>query len=120
MIVPHDLASRIQARVGTTLSEKYRLESVLGIGGMAAVYAATHRNAKRVAVKILHPELGSNATIRAYFQREGYAANIVAHKGVVRVDDDEETEDGTVFLVMELLDGIGIETLRVRQGGKLS
>jgi eukaryotic-like serine/threonine-protein kinase len=116
----HDLACRIQARVGTTLMGKYRLNAVLGIGGMAAVYAATHRNAKRAAVKILHPEWSANSNIRAHFQREGYAANSVTHGGVVRVDDDDVTEDGTFFIVMELLEGIAIEELRLRHGGRLS
>jgi serine/threonine protein kinase len=120
MTFRHDLACRVEARVGATLMGKYRLEAVLGIGGMAAVYAATHRNAKRVAVKILHPEWSANSNIRAHFQREGYAANSVTHRGVVRVDDDDVTEDGTFFIVMELLEGIAVEELRLRHGGRLS
>jgi len=43
-------------RVGTVLNGKYSIDSVLGVGGMAAVYAATHRNRKRFAIKMLHPE----------------------------------------------------------------
>lgn len=119
MVPPRDLVTRVHERVGTTLMGKYRLDSVLGIGGMAAVYAATHRNTKRVAVKILHPELAQNSNVRVHFQREGYAANSVAHRGVVQVDDDDVTEDGAVFIVMELLDGVGVDELRLRQGGRL-
>ena len=44
-------------RIGTTLKGKWRVDALLGVGGMATVYAATHKNGKRVAVKILHPEL---------------------------------------------------------------
>jgi eukaryotic-like serine/threonine-protein kinase len=51
-----DLLERSKARVGTVLNGKWRLDGVLGIGGMATVYAATHRNQKRVAIKMLHPE----------------------------------------------------------------
>jgi serine/threonine-protein kinase len=86
---------------------------------MATVYAATHRNGKRVAVKMLHSELSANQEVRARFLREGYAANAVEHRGVVMVDDDDVTEDGAAFLVMELLDGETIETRRARKGGRL-
>ena len=69
---------------GPTLKDKWRLEAAIGTGGMAAVYAATHRNGKRVAVKMLHPELARDAEVRARFLREGYVANTVEHPGAVR------------------------------------
>src|SRR5262249_55018447 len=103
--------SRAIARVGTVLKDKWRLDTLLGVGGMASVYAATHRNQKRVAVKMLHPELSSDAKVRTRFLREGYLGNTVGHPGAVMVDDDDVTEDGLAFLVMELLEG---ETLDVR------
>jgi len=50
------LAAAVHARVGQTFCDgKYRIERVLGIGGMASVYAAVHRNGHRVAMKLLHP-----------------------------------------------------------------
>src|ERR1700759_638782 len=94
---------RARARVGTVLKAKWRLDELLGVGGMAAVYAATHRNGKRVAVKVLHPELSVNSNVRHRFKREGYVANSVRHRGAVSVDDDDTAEDGSAFLVMELL-----------------
>jgi eukaryotic-like serine/threonine-protein kinase len=101
-----------QGRVGNVLNGKYRIDRVLGIGGMASVYAATHlRNANRVALKILHPDLALNAGLRQRFLREGYAANSVEHSGTVRIHDDDVAEDGAVFLVMDLLHG---ETLEAR------
>ncbi|HEX4515419.1 MAG TPA: serine/threonine-protein kinase, partial [Polyangiaceae bacterium] len=96
-------------RVGTVLEGKYALEALLGYGGMAAVYRATHRNGHRVAVKILHPELSISEDVRARFLREGYVANKVDHAGAVRVIDDDVAEDGSVFLVMELLEGSTLE-----------
>ncbi|MEO8798367.1 MAG: serine/threonine-protein kinase, partial [Polyangiaceae bacterium] len=87
---------------------------------MGAVYAATHRNGHRVALKILHPQLAMMRDIRARFAREGYVANSVGHPGVVRVLDDDETEDGAAFLVMELLAGENTEALSARHGGTLS
>lgn len=106
-------------RVGTTLAGKYRLDSVLGVGGMAVVYAATHRNRKRFAVKVLHPELCARRDIRARFLREGYVANSVNHPGVVAVLDDDVDTDGSAFLVMELLEGATVDALGSRLEGRL-
>jgi len=108
-----------RARVGTVLREKWRLDALLGVGGMAAVYAATHRNGSRVAVKILHPELSTSPQVKTRFLREGYVSNAVGHEGAVRVTDDDTAEDGAAFLVMDLLDGETLEDRRVRFGGRL-
>jgi serine/threonine-protein kinase len=113
------LQLRAQLRLGETLRGKWRLDVLLGIGGMATVYAATHRNGSRAAVKILHPELSLNAQLRGRFLREGYVANAVAHEGAVRVIDDDVAEDGSLFLVTELLDGETLEDRRIRFGGVL-
>jgi eukaryotic-like serine/threonine-protein kinase len=114
------LVVRAQARVGITLREKWRLDVLLGVGGMAAVYAATHRNGSRVAVKILHPGMSTNAFVRERFMWEGYAANAVGHDGAVKVIDDDEASDGSLYLVTELLDGETLEERRMRSGGRLS
>jgi serine/threonine-protein kinase len=111
---------RARSRLGTVLREKWRLDVLLGFGGMAAVYAATHRNGSRVAVKVLHAELSTNAVVRQRFLREGYVANTVAHDGAVKVADDDVAEDGAAFLVMELLDGETLEERRIRFNGQLS
>ncbi len=103
--------ARAESRVGKVLKEKWRLDALLGLGGMGAVYSAIHRNQKRVAVKMLLPELSGNADVRQRFLREGYVANTVEHPGAVSVLDDDVTEDGIAFLVMELLEG---ETLEAR------
>ena len=107
-------------RVGTTVRSKWRLDLLLGVGGMATVYAATHRNGSRAAVKILHAELSINAQLRGRFLREGYLANAVGHHGAVKVIDDDIAEDGSLFLVTELLDGETLQDRRVRFGGRLS
>src|SRR5438067_3594376 len=101
--MPHeDLSSmwaRAQTRVGKPVREKWRIDSLLGVGGMAAVYAATHRNGKRAALKFLHPELLVSETLRTRFLREGHVANRVGHSGAVSVIDDDIAEDGGAFLV---------------------
>lgn len=102
-------AQRAEARIGSVVMDKWRLDRLLGVGGMACVYAATHRNKKRAALKMLHPEFSTDSGIRERFLREGYLANSVGHRGVVTVDDDDIAEDGSAYIVMELLDGETIE-----------
>src|SRR5262245_18024207 len=114
------LTRRAEARVGSVLQGKWRLDRLIGVGGMASVYAATHRNGKRGAVKVLHSELAIDGEARSRFLREGYVANRVDHAGAVSVLDDDTTEDGSVYLVMELLDGESLETrLRARPGRRM-
>ncbi len=113
------VTARANSRIGSVVRGKYRLDALLGVGGMAAVYVATHRNGHRVAVKIMHESLALDAEVRARFLREGYVANRVEHPGAVRVLDDDLTDDGSVFLVMELLEGETVEARAERLGGSL-
>ncbi len=110
---------RALARIGTTLRGKYTLDGLLGEGGMAVVFSATHRNKKRFAVKMLYPEVSIYDDIRARFLKEGYVANTVAHPGVVQVLDDDVAEDGSAFLVMELLEGATAGALAEGNDGRL-
>ena len=115
-----ELLERAQRRVGTSLRGKYLLVRVLGVGGMAAVYEATHRNGARVAVKVLHREVAAIPEAKRRFLREGYIANQILHPSVVRITDDDEDADGTVFVVMELLDGRTLESELTAGGGRMS
>ena len=100
-------------RVGNVLNDKWTLERLVGVGGMAAVYAGRHRNGARAAVKVLHHDLARHKEVRERFQREGYAANKVDHPGVVKVLDDDVVSSGpdagTAYLVMELLEGESLQ-----------
>jgi serine/threonine protein kinase len=102
------------------LNDKWTLEKLIGLGGMAAVYAAVHRNGARGAVKLLHSELARVAEVRERFTREGYAANKVNHPGSVRVLDDDVVKSGpdagSAYLIMELLEGRNLED-RIHDGG---
>ncbi|WP_437657927.1 protein kinase domain-containing protein [Sorangium sp. So ce1182] len=100
-----DERAACERRVGTTLRGKWTIDGLLGIGGMAAVYAATHKIGRREAIKILHPEVARSKDLRARFEREAQAVNRFRHPGVVEIRDIDMTEDGAPFLVMELLDG---------------
>jgi len=106
-------------RVGRTLRDKWHLDALIDVGGMAAVYAATHRNGMHGAVKILHRHRSLDPDIAARFRREGYIANKVAHPNAVKVLDDDVDDDGSVFLVMELLEGSTLRERADSSGGKL-
>jgi len=110
---------KAHARVGVTLRGKWTLERLLGVGGMAAVYAASHRNGSRGAIKMLHRELSLDPEIRQRFLREAYVSNQVDHPGAVRVLDDDTAEDGSAFLVLELLLGESLDARLERSGGRL-
>ena len=116
---PLDQSALHARRVGTTLQGKWTLNAFLGLGGAGAVYAATHRNGKRVAVKILHRELSTSPDLVARFVREGYVANRIQHAGVVSVLDDDVTADGQHFMVMDLLEGLALDALLKARGGTL-
>lgn len=118
MLTKEALAREAAARVGRTVQDKWRLDALLGVGATAAVFAATHKNKSRVAIKWMHPALSASPERVATFLREGYVANSVSHPAVVRVFDDG-TEDGAPFLVAELLEGETLAERRVRAGGTL-
>ncbi len=104
-------------RIGTTIAGRYQIEDMLGEGGMATVYAAHHRLVDRpCAVKIMNPSLAKNEVIRERFRREAKAAQKLAHPNIIEIFDQGELADGSLYLVMELLDG---ETLadRLTHGG---
>ena len=115
-----DPVKAAEARVGTTLNAKWSLERLLGVGGMGAVFAATHRNGTRAAVKLLHAEFAREKDIRERFLREGKIANSVDHPARVPVTDDDVSDAGEPFLVMDLLEGGTLNELRHRTGGKVS
>jgi eukaryotic-like serine/threonine-protein kinase len=119
MALREDVSERAHARIGTVLRSKWRLDAVIGIGGMASVYAATHRNNSRAAIKMLHPEVAIDREVTSRFLREGYVANAVGHPGTVSVLDDDTAEDGAPFLVMELLEGETLDA-RLARGGLFS
>ncbi|HVH43390.1 MAG TPA: hypothetical protein VM925_13645 [Labilithrix sp.] len=114
-----ELVDLARSRIGARLGGKYRIDELVGIGGMAAVYVATAPNGAQFAVKMLHPTLSVRAEMRKRFVLEGHAANSVKHPGFVPVLDDDGAEDGNAFLVMELLVGQSVEELWQGHGGRL-
>jgi len=118
--MPGDIGNLARQRVGTMIQGKYRVDAVLGAGGMAVVYKATHRNRKEFAIKMLRAEVSGDEELRRRFLREGYAANSVKHPGVVSIVDDDVDEHGCAFLVMELLEGDSIDDILAKLGGNMA
>ncbi len=99
------------------IAGKYRLESKIGEGGMGSVWRATHlRLEKPVAVKIVSATHAASFDARWRFQSEARAAAKLQSKNVVHIEDIGEMEDGTPFMVMELLRGMSLEQRITRDG----
>jgi len=120
MVTVAELQDAARSRLGEFVAGRWKIERLLGVGGVAAVYEAKHRNGKRVALKILHGLWTSHQGARTRFLQEPYLANRVGHPAVVEIDDDGLTVDSSPFLVMELIQGQTLENLRKESGGKLS
>jgi serine/threonine-protein kinase len=98
--------------IGCVVAEKYRIDRLLGRGGMGAVFEATHLSiGKRVALKFLSGPAARDAHAAERFQREALAASLVESSHIVQIFDSGRSADGLPFLVMELLRG---EDLRTR------
>lgn len=101
---------------GRVFSGRYRLLEPIGRGGMGAVYRAHHiLMDKPVAVKVLRGELAGDIEAVARFHREARSASRLDHECIIRVTDFGQTDDGLLFLVMELLDGENLAQV-IRQG----
>ncbi len=86
---------------------RYRITGVLGSGGMGCVYRAEHVAIRRpLALKLLHPEVEGVDGISERFQREAFAIGRVDHPNCVNVSDFGRLEDGTLYMVLEVLDGV--------------
>src|SRR6266545_242992 len=106
--------------VNTVLDGQYHIESLLGKGGMGAVYRARHiLLGDRVAIKVLPPEMRSNTEWLRRFQREGQAARRFRHPNAVTVYDLRTSGEGTIYLVMEYVEGNTLDA-ELRKHGKFS
>jgi serine/threonine-protein kinase len=102
--------------IGRAFDGKYRLDERLGQGGMGTVYRATHLLIDRpVAVKVLNPRLVEDEEAQERFRREARAAGRLQHMNAVAVTDFGRTDDGFVYIVMELLLGRSLREVLARE-----
>jgi serine/threonine-protein kinase len=102
--------------IGSVVNGKYRLVRLLGEGGMGSVYEAIHAVlGTRVAIKVLHPELGRRTGLVERFLQEARVAAQIRSAHVVQVTDVDRTPEGHAYIVMELLEGEPLSTILDRQ-----
>lgn len=105
-------SSGAEAWAGRVLRGKYRLERLLGSGGWGAVFEAEHLHVRRrVAIKLLHPDIAADRECALRFRREAKAASEIGHANIVEVFDLDRTEHGEEFIVFELLRGRSLGAL---------
>lgn len=103
--------------VGTVFEGRYRVERQIGEGGFGSVYLATQLSVERsVALKVLRPELAADLTQVARFQREARAIASMAHPHIVSLIDFGQSEDQSLYLVMEYLEGTDLGNLLALEG----
>ncbi len=104
-------------RPGALFAGKYRIDRLIGRGGMGSVFAATHVELDQaVAIKLLLPELANDEQLVARFVREAKAAAKISGDHVARVLDVSRLEDATPYIVLELLHGIDLSEYLEKQG----
>jgi serine/threonine protein kinase len=98
----------------------YKIVGQLGSGGMGEVFEAVHEKLqRRAAIKVLHPHVARAPEMAARFRNEARAVNIIRHPGVVDIYEHGQLEDGTVYIVMEYLEGQSLGDY-VTQHGRVS
>ncbi len=103
--------------VGQVLDGRYVVKELIGEGGMGRVYLAQHVDiGRKVAVKILHPAYTRSPDVVARFRREARAASKIGHPNIVDVTDSGTTNDGSVYFVMEYLEGVELAAVIEREG----
>ncbi len=108
------------ALLGTVLDGRYKIESVLGQGGMGMVFRATQTSVQRpVAVKTLNPALAAAPTFFERFRREAEVASRLRHPNVITIYDFNRAPDNTCYYVMELLEGQSLKEI-VKSEGPMS
>ncbi|HPB95989.1 MAG TPA: serine/threonine-protein kinase, partial [Polyangiaceae bacterium] len=111
-----DVRPSMSSLVGELLSGRYRIEAELGSGGMGAVYRAEHTlMRKRVAIKVLHPEMTQHTEVVERFEREAMAAAHIEHPNVAAATDFGKLENGSFFLVLEYVEGASLRDV-LQQG----
>jgi serine/threonine protein kinase len=110
-----EVGDEADSLVGVRLGN-YMLGPVIGRGGMGTVYKAEHVYLKRpAAVKVLHRRFFDNPEARHRFLHEAQAASVIDHPNIIGVNDFGEAADGTIFLVMAHVEGIGLDQLLRRE-----
>src|SRR5690606_4181260 len=106
-----------ESRVGQVLADRYRLDELLGEGGMGVVYRGEHVHMRKtVAVKLLHAQMTAIEEVVKRFEREAVAAGRIEHANVAGATDFGRLDDGTYYLVLEYVAGQSLREVIDRDG----
>jgi len=98
--------------IGATLNNRFKVESKIGEGGFGAVYRGTQvATGRKVALKLLHPEMTKDENLVARFRREGQVLCNLRDAHTITTYDFDQTPDGTLYIAMELLEGKSLHQL---------
>jgi eukaryotic-like serine/threonine-protein kinase len=112
-----DTMSPEEQAIGRVLDGKYRIDDFLTRGGMGSVYRGTHVLLnKPIAIKLIRPELVTSHDMVERFFREARAAAKLSHPYIVTVHDLGQDKDGTLYIIMELVDGKSLKQLIQSEG----
>lgn len=119
MTAMQESTSEASKMIGAVINRRYKLTKLLGEGGMGAVFAGQSlQDGNTYAIKVLHPEFVTEEQIASRFYAEAQTVQRMQHENIVRVFDVGTAEDGTPFMVMELLEGRSL-TDALQQAGTL-
>ena len=104
---------------GSMVCGKWKVERVIRVTEQLATYEAKDLSGAKVYLKVLHPYKADDASLVARLKREAYVANRIKHPSMVRILGDGTTDEGSVVIALELVDGDTLEELRVKRGGTL-
>jgi serine/threonine protein kinase len=110
-------AAHFEARIGTTIDDRYAIEEVLGAGGMGVVFRAQQTSMHRaVALKMLHPSFAAAPEFYERFRREAELISHLHHPHIISIFDFGKTSDGSCYYVMELVKGESLKEKVKREG----
>src|SRR3990172_5443605 len=100
---------KVDPLIGQGLDGRYRMERVLGEGGMGIVYKATHTHLnKAFAIKVRRGEVSREAEVVAHFKQEAQSASNIGNEHIIDITDFGVLQDGSTFFVMEFLHGLSL------------
>ena len=111
-----NLTSEAKNRVGSRIQDRWTLNRLLGVGGTAAVYEATDKDGCVRALKIVHDDLLDDERVFKRLEREAEVVRKLAHPSIVAIHEVCKDTDGSLYLVMDLLDGYSIDYVRRNVG----